>query len=117
MLSVDVPLAGGDVLINTRAVPRPFSPNGDGVNDQTHISYDLSRVIGPVAVEVRVLDLAGHLVRRLFSGDQGGGHWSIPWDGTNGSGELVPPGIYLAHVDAHSVASAATATTVVQVVY
>ena len=30
VLSVDVPLAGGDILINTRAVPRPFSPNGDG---------------------------------------------------------------------------------------
>ena len=95
VLSVDVPLAGGDILINTQAVPRPFSPNGDGVNDRTHISYDLSRVIGPVTVEVRVFDLAGHLVRRLFSGEQGDGHWSIPWDGTNGSGERVPPGIYL----------------------
>ena len=74
-------------------------------------------MIGPVPVEVRVLDLAGHLVRRLFSGEQGGGHWSIPWDGTNGSGERVPPGIYLAHVNVHSVARAETATTVVEVVY
>ena len=117
VLSVDVPLSGGDVLINTQAVPRPFSPNGDGINDRTRISYDLSRVIGPVAVEVRVLDLAGHLVRRLFSGEQGGGHWSIPWDGTNGGGELVPPGIYLAHVEVHSAASAETAATVVEVAY
>ena len=117
VLSVDVPLAGGHVLINTRAVPRPLSPNGDRINDQTRISYDLSRVIGPVPVEVRVLDLAGHLVRRLFSGEQGGGHWSIPWDGTNGSGELVPPGIYLAHVEVHSAASAETAATVVEVIY
>ena len=117
VLSVDVPLSGGDVLINTQAVPRPFSPNGDGINDRTRISYDLSRVIGPVAVEARVLDLAGHLVRRLFSGEQGGGHWSIPWDGTNGGGELVPPGIYLAHVEVHSAASAETAATVVEVAY
>jgi hypothetical protein len=116
-LSVDVPVGGGDVLINTRAVPRPFSPNGDGANDQTRISYDLSRVIGPVPVEVRVLDLAGHLVRRLFSGEQGGGHWSIPWDGTNDSGELVRPGIYLAHVDVHSAANAETDVSVVEVVY
>ena len=64
-----------------------------------------------------MLDLAGRLVRRLFSGEQGGGHWSIPWDGTNSSGELVPPGIYLAHVDVHSSASTETATTVVEVVY
>ena len=117
VLAVDVPLSGGHVLINTRAGPRPFSPNGDGINDRTRISYDLSRVIGPVAVEVRVLDLAGHLVRRLFSGEQGGGHWSIPWDGTNGRGELVPPGIYLARVEVHSAASAETAATVVEVAY
>ena len=117
VLSVDVPFSGGTVLINTRAVPRPLSPNGDGVNDQTRISYDLSRVIGPVPVEVRVFDLAGHLVRHLFSGEQGGGHWSISWDGTNGSGKRVPPGIYLAHVDVLSSASAETATTVVEVVY
>ena len=117
VLSVDVPFSAGDVLLNTRAVPRPLSPNGDGVNDQTRISYDLSRVIGPVPVEVKVFDLAGHLVRRLFSGEQGGGHWSISWDGTNGRGERVPPGIYLAHVNVHSSASAETATTVVEVVY
>ena len=117
VLSVDVPFAGGDVLLNTRAVPRPLSPNGDGVNDQTRISYDLSRVIGAVPVEVKVFDLAGHLVRRLFSGEQGGGHWSIAWDGTNGSGKRVPPGIYLARVDVLSSASAETATTVVEVVY
>ena len=117
MLSVDVPLAGGDVLINTRAVPRPFSPNGDGINDRTRISYDLSRVIGPVPVEVKVFNLSGHLVRRLFSGEQEGGHWSIPWDGTSGSGEFVPPGIYLAHVEVHSAASAERVATVVEVAY
>ena len=117
MLSVDVPLAGGDVLINTGAVPRPFSPNGDGINDRTRISYDLSRVIGPVPVEVRMFDLGGRVVRRLFSGEQEGGHWSIPWDGTGGSGAPVPPGIYLAHVEVNSAAGAETAATVVEVAY
>ena len=117
ILSVDVPLAGGGVLINARVQPRPFSPNGDGVNDGTRISYDLSRVIGPVAVEVRILDLAGRLVRRLFTGEQGGGHWSIPWDGTGGGGAPVPPGIYLAHVEVNSAASVETAATVVEVAY
>ena len=117
VLSVDVPLGGRDVLINIQAVPRPFSPNADGINDQTRISYDLSRVIGPVPVEVRVLDLGGHLVRRLFSGEQRGGHWSIPWDGRSASGELVPPGIYLAHVKVRSEAGAEKAITLVEVAY
>ena len=116
ILSVDVPLAAAGVLINARVSPRPFSPNGDGVNDGTRISYDLSRVIGPVAVEVRILDLAGRLVRRLFTGEQAGGHWSIPWDGTGGGGP-VPPGIYLAHVEVNSAASVETAATVVEVAY
>ena len=117
VLSVDVPLAGGGVLINARVSPRPFSPNGDGVNDGTRVSYDLSRVIGPVAVEVRILDLAGLVVRRLFTGEQEGGHWSIPWDGTDGGGAPVPPGIYLAHVAVNSAASVETAATVVEVAY
>ena len=117
VLSVDVPLAGNDVLIDTEAAPRPFSPNGDGINDQVHISYNLSRVIKPVPVEVKVFNLGGHLVRRLFTGAQGGGHWSIPWDGTNGSGELLPPGIYLAHVDVHSAVGAAKTATVVELAY
>ena len=117
MLSVDVPLAGGGVLINTGAVPRPFSPNGDGINDRTRISYDLSRVIGPVPVEVKVFDLSGRPVRRLFSGAQEGGHWSIPWDGTDGSGGLVPPGIYLVLVEVRSEAGAETIATAVEVAY
>ena len=117
ILSVDVPLAGGGVLINARVWPRPFSPNGDGVNDGTRISYDLSRVIGPVAVEVRILDLAGRPVRRLFTGEQGGGHWSIPWDGTGAGGAPVPPGIYLAHVEVNSAARVETAAAVVEVAY
>lgn len=117
VLSVDVPLAAGDVLINTRVTPRPFSPNGDGVNDVTVISYDLTRVIGPVPVEVNVFDLVARPIRRLFSGAQGGGHWSTEWDGTDGSGELVPPGIYLVQVDVRTAASAETITSVLEVAY
>ena len=98
-LAVKVPLVGSELMINVAAQPSPFSPNGDGVNDQTRIHYDLSRLVGAAPIAVRVYDLAGNFVRTLFSGAQGGGSFAAEWDGTDSAGEHLPPGIYLFRVD------------------
>ena len=117
-LSVDVPLAGSSaLLINVRADPRPFSPNRDGINDAAHIYYDLSRLVSPAPVEVEIVDLAGRRVRRLFSGLQGGGSYAMPWDGADGSGAALPPGIYLVRVTLASDAGGESAIRAVELVY
>jgi len=67
-LAVKVPLGGGTLMINVTAAPRPFSPNGDGVNDLTRIHYDLTRLVGAAPVAVHVFDLGGKFVRTLFAG-------------------------------------------------
>ena len=116
-LAVKVPLAGGRLLINVAAQPRLFSPNKDGVNDETRIHCDLVRLVDAAPLTVRVFDLAGHRVRTLFAGAQGGGSFSAQWDGTNAAGQQVPPGIYLFRVDLATDAKREAVVGIVEVVY
>ena len=116
-LAVRVPLAGGRLMINVAAQPRLFSPNGDGVNDETRIHCDLVRLVDAAPLTVRVFDLAGHRVRTLFAGEQGGGSFSAQWDGTNAAGQQMPPGIYLFRVDLATDAKEEAVVGIVEMVY
>ena len=116
-LAVRVPLAGGRLMINVAAQPRLFSPNGDGVNDETRIHCDLVRLVDAAPLTVRVFDLVGHRVRTLFAGEQGGGSFSVKWDGTNAAGQQMPPGIYLFRVDLATDAKREAVVGIVEMVY
>ena len=116
-LSVEVPFSGDRLMINVGAEPRPFSPNGDGVNDRTQIRYDLTRLVGAAPISVRVYDLAGNLVRTLFAGEQGGGSFSVAWDGTDASGQQLPPGIYIFGVELNTDVRDEAAVGIVEMVY
>jgi hypothetical protein len=116
-LAVKVPLGGGTLMINVTAAPRPFSPNGDGVNDLTRIHYDLTRLVGAAPVAVHVFDLAGNLVRTLFAGAQGGGSFAAEWDGVDAAGNRAPPGIYLYRVELKTDANEEAVVGVIEMVY
>ena len=116
-LAVRVPLAGGRLLINVAAQPRIFSPNGDGVNDETRIHCDLVRLVDAAPLAVHVFDLAGHRVRTLFAGEQGGGSFAVKWDGTNAAGQQMPPGIYLFRFDLATDAKKEAVVGIVEMVY
>jgi hypothetical protein len=116
-LSVDIPLTGGGgLLINVEAEPRPFSPNGDGLNDVTRITYDLSRILGEAPVTISISDLSGRLLRTIDEA-QGGGSYSVSWDGRDSAGSLVPPGIYLYRVKLDSDTGSTTKVGTVELVY
>ena len=83
------------LLFSPRVSPNPFTPNADGVNDAIFIAYKLLRVTTPVPVSVEVFDLSGALVKRVYEGIDPFGAYTHTWDGTGGSGRLVPPGLYL----------------------
>ena len=117
-------------LLNVRAHPRVFTPNGDGVNDFTVIEFTLTKVAEPRRVDVEVFDLSGRRVSRLNTERLTGGRYVHPllskeqarfvpgfWDGLDESGELVPPGIYLFTVKANLDNGDATATGVVHLAY
>jgi len=67
-----------------KAVPNPTT--GD-----TRIDYAL-----PVngQVNVGIYNTTGQLVRELVKGSVLAGHWAVTWNGTDGSGQKVPGGVY-----------------------
>ena len=95
----------GALLSHVRPVPQTFSPNGDGINDETAIEFTLARISEPQVVEVDIFDVQGRPVRALYAGLLSAGEYvsappSVPglWDGRNDAGELVAPGLYLVRV-------------------
>lgn len=68
--------------------PNPFAP-------RTLIRF---QVPGnqPVPVEIRICDVGGRVVRRLFSGRVQPGPHELEWDARNDLGEKVSSGLYLA---------------------
>ena len=83
------------VLIHAMAEPPAFTPNGDGINEVSHISYDLLNLTRKAALTIAIYDLAGNTVRWLHEGAAGQGHHSHAWDGRDGKGRLVPLGVYV----------------------
>ena len=96
-LNVRTPLKGG-LLSAVQVVPNPFSPNGDGVNDQVQFSYTLLRLTDAVPLETEIYTLAGNRVRTLGVGEGGSALYQTAWDGRDDQGELVDPGLYIYRV-------------------
>ena len=115
-LSVQVPISG-ELLINVRAQPQVFTPNGDGVNDQAELEYDLTNVGRPTPLRVVVFDLAGRPVRHLYDAQDQSGRFVRPWDGHDDAGRLVPPGNYVFSVTLDAKTGQAREIAVVGVVY
>ena len=87
-------------LVSGVAVRPPvLTPNGDGINDEVQIGYDLVRIAVPAPVRVTLYDLSGKEVYVLFDAEALAGAHSHRWDGRDGSGRLVTPGLYVARIE------------------
>ena len=93
-----------DVLGDVAIAPNPFTPNGDGVNDEVRIDFSLFRVFAPRPVVLRVFTLGGDAVRRMEQQLKGGPQ-RFTWDGRDDAGKFVPPGLYLCQLEASTDAS------------
>jgi hypothetical protein len=78
--------------------PNPFSPDGDGFEDFTVISYRLSSQIA--RVNVRIFDSLGRLVRTLANYDPSASTGQIIWDGLDDDKRRLRMGIYIVLLEA-----------------
>jgi flagellar hook assembly protein FlgD len=84
-----------ELIRDVAVLPRVFSPNGDGVNDETTFEFTVIRVGDSSPAEVTVFDLSGRLVRHLVERRAlSTGVRSLSWDGRDDAGKMVAPGIY-----------------------
>ena len=111
-------LGGGRLLEAVDVQPNPFTPNGDGVNDELSVRYDLISVTAATPVAIRVYDLAGRLVTAISeSVERSGRYDDKSWDGRDAQGTLLAPGLYLLRIEVDGDTENAEQTRVVSLVY
>jgi len=72
---------------------KTFSPNGDGIEDELEINYELINPNYIIAVEI--YNEKGQLVRKIAHQNLAGTHGKLTWDGKNNSGNPCPKGHYI----------------------
>ena len=94
-LTVRLTEVGRGSVQNLRVMPPVFTPNGDGACDDVDIVYDLVNLTGTVPVSLHVYDLAGRRFAVASSALRSSGRVTTTWDGSDGEGRLLPPGLYI----------------------
>ena len=115
-LSVAVPISK-NLLANINIQPSVFTPNGDGINDQSIVQYDITNIVRLSPVEVLIYDLSGRLVRRLVDGEAISGRFRQAWNGRDGAGNIVPPGHYIVSIQLRAGTGSVREVKMVRVTY
>ena len=76
-----------------RSWPNPFNP-------KTRIHYTVPTGVGLAAVDLRIYDIAGRLVRSLERSNRPAGSYYVDWDGADNGGTISSAGIYLLRIRA-----------------
>jgi len=95
-LSISVPFSSR-VIQEATIAPNPFTPNADGVNDQTEVRFAIGNLNAARALQVQIFDLSGRPIwqeQRHSFGEQ-----VMHWDGRDAQGAPVPPGLYLCRIE------------------
>ena len=97
-----------------RCSPNPFSPDGDGCDDMTVVSYALPETRG--VMNIRIFDVRGRLVRWLANNEPCASQGSLVWDGRNDERRVARLGMYIILLEAWSAAGMSTRLKTVVVV-
>ena len=114
-LSVSLTEIEAESVAGLRLSSPALTPNGDGINDELTIEYELVNMVGSVPVTVSFYDLSGKRVAGILS-ERASGRFRETWDGTDGQ-DLLPPGIYLLRMDVETDATTGGVTEAVALVY
>lgn len=71
--------------------PNPFS-------DGTYLEFELDK---PGKYRISIFDIHGHTLKTFSGGDQFSTAYTIYWDGYDGSGKMISPGVYLYRLEAN----------------
>jgi P pilus assembly chaperone PapD len=85
--------------------PNPFSPDGDGYEDNLFINYKLDQQ--DYLIKVSIYDRYGRLVRELADGQQAGFEGQLIWNGRKDDGSRNRIGIYIVVFEAYDSATGA----------
>ncbi len=82
-------------VVLARSRPNPVSTG-------SRLDFSLAGAAGVVPVNLRLFDARGRLVRTLLENHASvvPGNFTVPWDGTDRNGRLVPSGIYYYQIEA-----------------
>ena len=83
---------------NISISPNPFSPDNDGFEDFTIISYNLTQAIAQV--KVKIYNSKGRLVRTLDNNLASGSSGSIIFNGLDDERNPLRMGIYIVYLEA-----------------
>lgn len=81
----------GQILFSTRVL----TPNGDGINDELDIFFNLLQLTLPTPVVLEIYDLAGRKVHTVFDDEHRIGPVEKRWDGRGSDGRALLPGSYI----------------------
>jgi len=79
-------------------LPNPFSPDNDGFEDYTIISYELP--LETSQIRIRIFDSRGRLVRTLADNEPSSSKGSIIFDGLDDNKQPLRIGIYIVLIEA-----------------
>ena len=78
--------------------PSPFSPDRDGIDDQTEIGYTLP--MARAVVHIKIFDTVGRQVRYLRCNGSSSPQGAVVWDGADEQGRRCPIGVYIVYLQA-----------------
>ncbi len=109
LLFSDLP-SEGSVTIS----PDPFSPDGDGIDDELTITYSLPYL--GAAIRWEIIDMAGRVIAKPYYNYQVGQNGKLTWNGKRDNGKSARIGIYVMKISFQDVASIQSWETVKTVV-
>ena len=101
------------LIRNVSVDPPAITPNADQIHDHTNIRFDLVKV--NVSPKVRIYSLEGALVKELARQDEE--RYVYLWDGMDGAGTLVSPGVYVCRIQVDAEIGTQTVHRIVYVAY
>lgn len=83
---LDIEVVGGKLEVKSN----PFTPNGDGINDDAYFNCEQFKLEDPM---IKIFDLRGRFIKQLTHNDLVGKKFR--WNGRDKNGNEVMPGVFL----------------------